>query len=382
MENTEFCQQDLYDIMKALESFNQRQCQGLMQNALSKDQNRTLSRQLGQSEIWKLQPWDDIGNFHWLCTEARKGYRISTNEQKIMEKYSVQFDECTEQMALSTPVRTAPNLLTPGPISSRVVTQSALALLYVHPQNKELEIPSVSISIDLDAPSGSHISSPLDHHSSSVTSNQPIHLILNEHIRKWTLILIILINIIGNPSFYGIHSVYKLATDCLWMFTIPYSSKSRTEKSSNLQLLKTAGFSLQEKSMEFDRNGCARYQSRPLKHLEAVNGSITWNLQWNHQYGSLVSEKSSAIATYSIRRRQYHCGCKGHSLKYIWQLLSFPLGEKLSAGHQRSKLVRPSHLQRLNTSRCLVAVPKSYVDVLSAIIMIMASLTIRIPLYM
>ncbi|GKG24595.1 hypothetical protein Tco_0395223, partial [Tanacetum coccineum] len=28
--------------------------------------------------------------------------------------------------------------------------------------------PLVSISIDLDAPSGSHISSPLDHHSSSV----------------------------------------------------------------------------------------------------------------------------------------------------------------------------------------------------------------------
>ncbi|GJV79407.1 retrovirus-related pol polyprotein from transposon TNT 1-94 [Tanacetum coccineum] len=30
------------------------------------------------------------------------------------------------------------------------------------------------------------------------------------------------------------------------------------------------------------------------------------------------------------------------------------------AGHQRNKLARPSRLQRLNTSRCLVAVPKSY----------------------
>ncbi|GKB80497.1 retrovirus-related pol polyprotein from transposon TNT 1-94 [Tanacetum coccineum] len=94
----------------------------------------------------------------------------------------------------------APNLLTPGHISSGLVPNPAPALPYVPPTNKELEmlfqpmfdeyfnlpgnrqdpipnivqdpiIPtgaSVSISIDLDAPSGSHISSPLDHHSSSV----------------------------------------------------------------------------------------------------------------------------------------------------------------------------------------------------------------------
>ncbi|GKD62623.1 hypothetical protein Tco_1300132 [Tanacetum coccineum] len=96
--------------------------------------------------------------------------------------------------------RPAPNLLTPGPISSGLVPNPAPAIPYVPPTNKELEMlfqpmfdeyfnlpgirqdpilnvvqdpviptcPSVSISIDLDAPSGSHISSPLDHHSSSV----------------------------------------------------------------------------------------------------------------------------------------------------------------------------------------------------------------------
>ncbi|GJW78928.1 retrovirus-related pol polyprotein from transposon TNT 1-94 [Tanacetum coccineum] len=94
----------------------------------------------------------------------------------------------------------APNLLTPGPISSGLVPNPAPAIPYVPPTNKELEMlfqpmfdeyfnppgirqdpipnvaqdpviptgPSVSISFDLDAPSGSHISSPLDHHSSSV----------------------------------------------------------------------------------------------------------------------------------------------------------------------------------------------------------------------
>ncbi|GJS89743.1 retrovirus-related pol polyprotein from transposon TNT 1-94 [Tanacetum coccineum] len=107
----------------------------------------------------------------------------------------------TEQMALvqSSP-GPAPNLLTPGPISLGLVPNPAPVLPYVPPTNKELEMlfqpmfdeyfnppgnrqdplpsvaqvpviptgPSVSMSIDLDAPSGSHTSSPLDHHSSSV----------------------------------------------------------------------------------------------------------------------------------------------------------------------------------------------------------------------
>ncbi|GKA62248.1 integrase, catalytic region, zinc finger, CCHC-type containing protein [Tanacetum coccineum] len=94
----------------------------------------------------------------------------------------------------------APSLLTPGPISSGLVPNPAPAIPYVPPINKELEMlfqpifdeyfnpsgirqdpipnvaqdpviptgPSVSIAIDLDAPSGSHTSSPLDHTSSSI----------------------------------------------------------------------------------------------------------------------------------------------------------------------------------------------------------------------
>ncbi|GJZ14998.1 hypothetical protein Tco_0550675 [Tanacetum coccineum] len=132
----------------------------------------------------------------------RKGYRIyNKRTRQIMETIHVQFDELTEHMApIQSSPGPAPNLLTPGPISSGLVPNPAPALPYVPPTNKELEMlfqpifeeyfnppgnrqdpipnvvqdpvihtgPSVSISIDLDAPSGSHISSPLDHHSSSV----------------------------------------------------------------------------------------------------------------------------------------------------------------------------------------------------------------------
>ncbi|GKF24071.1 hypothetical protein Tco_0076393 [Tanacetum coccineum] len=219
-----------------------------------------------------------------------------------METIHVTFDELTEQMA---PVQSspgpAPNLLTPGPISSGLVPNPALVLPYVPPTNKELEMlfqpmfdeyfnppgnrqdplpsvaqvpvipagPSVSMSIDLDAPSGSHASSALDHHSSSVhhgvageqyaevnppppppptppppfaaadhepfvnvfapdptseasSSGEIIMPEINqstlphEHIRKWTDSYP-LDNIIGNPS-QPVSTRKLLATDALWCF--------------------------------------------------------------------------------------------------------------------------------------------------------------------
>ncbi|GKB65624.1 hypothetical protein Tco_0921810, partial [Tanacetum coccineum] len=95
----------------------------------------------------------------------------------------------------------APNLLTPGPISSGLAPNFAHAIPYVLPTNNNLELlfqpmfdeyfetlmgdhpmppipaaptpaiptgPSVSISFDRDAPSGSHSPSSLAHQSSSV----------------------------------------------------------------------------------------------------------------------------------------------------------------------------------------------------------------------
>ncbi|GJU90563.1 hypothetical protein Tco_1302986 [Tanacetum coccineum] len=97
--------------------------------------------------LGKLQPTADIG---------------------IFVGYAPLQEGLTEQMA---PVQfssgPAPILLTPGPISSGLVPNPAPAIPFAPPTNKELST-SVSIAIDLDAPSGSHTSSPLDHHSSSV----------------------------------------------------------------------------------------------------------------------------------------------------------------------------------------------------------------------
>ncbi|GKD35324.1 hypothetical protein Tco_1250833 [Tanacetum coccineum] len=119
-----------------------------------------------------------------------------------MEMIHVTFDELTGQTAhVHSSSGPAPNLLTPGPISSGLVPTSAPTIPYVPPTNKELELlfqlmfdeyfetttgypqmppvlaaqasaiptgPSVSISFDRDAPSGSHSPSSSAHQSSSV----------------------------------------------------------------------------------------------------------------------------------------------------------------------------------------------------------------------
>ncbi|GJY43276.1 retrovirus-related pol polyprotein from transposon TNT 1-94 [Tanacetum coccineum] len=151
--------------------------------------------------LGKLQPRADIRIFIGYAP-SRKGYKIyNKRTRQIMETIHVQFDEPTEQIApIQSSLGPAPNLLTPGPISSGLIPNPAPAIPYVPPTNKELEmlfqpmfdeyfnpsdirqdpipnvgqdpvIPtgtSVSISFDLDAPLSSHISSPLDHHSSLV----------------------------------------------------------------------------------------------------------------------------------------------------------------------------------------------------------------------
>ncbi|GJS87663.1 hypothetical protein Tco_0770299 [Tanacetum coccineum] len=173
----------------------------LANSSLRKSRNYSSKDSLPSENLGKLQPTADIGIFVGYAPN-RKGYRIyNKRTRQIMETIHVTFDELTEQMA---PVQfssgPAPNLLTPGPISSGLVPNPAPAIPYAPPTNKELEMlfqpmfdeyfnppgihqnpipnvaqdpvkptgPSVSIAIDLDAPSGSYTSSPLDHHSSSV----------------------------------------------------------------------------------------------------------------------------------------------------------------------------------------------------------------------
>ncbi|GJR04496.1 retrovirus-related pol polyprotein from transposon TNT 1-94 [Tanacetum coccineum] len=153
-------------------------------------------------DLGKLKAKANIGFFVGYAPN-RKGYKIyNKRTRQIMETIHVTFDELTEQTA---PVHSSsgpnPNLLTPGPISSGLVPNSAPAIPYVPPTNKDLELlfqpmfdeyfetltgdhqmphvpavpppiiptgPSVSISFDHDAPSGSHSPSSLAPQSSSV----------------------------------------------------------------------------------------------------------------------------------------------------------------------------------------------------------------------
>ncbi|GJT73805.1 retrovirus-related pol polyprotein from transposon TNT 1-94, partial [Tanacetum coccineum] len=92
-------------------------------------------------DLGKLQPTIDIGIFVGYAL-SRKGYKIyNKRTRRIMETIHVQFDELTEHMA---PVHlssgTAPTFLTHGQISSGLVPNPVLAVPYVPPTNKDLEI--------------------------------------------------------------------------------------------------------------------------------------------------------------------------------------------------------------------------------------------------
>ncbi|GJY09433.1 retrovirus-related pol polyprotein from transposon TNT 1-94 [Tanacetum coccineum] len=100
-------------------------------------------------DLRKLQPTTDIGIF--------VGYAPSRKEHMA-------------------PVHSSPgptlNLLMPGPISSGLVPNPAPAIPYVPPTNKELELLFQPMFDEYftppNAPSGSHLTSSLDHQSSSV----------------------------------------------------------------------------------------------------------------------------------------------------------------------------------------------------------------------
>ncbi|GKD36270.1 retrovirus-related pol polyprotein from transposon TNT 1-94, partial [Tanacetum coccineum] len=260
----------------------------------------------------------------------------------------------------------APNLLTPGPISSGLVPNPAPVLPYVPPTNKELEMlfqpmfdeyfnppgnrqdplpsvaqdpvtptgPSVSIAIDLDAPSGSHTSSPLDHHSSSVhhgvageqyaevnpfaaadhepfvnvfapdptseasssgeimmpelnQSTQP-----HEHIRKWTDSHP-LDNIIGNPS-RPVSTRKQLATDALWCFYNSVLSKVEPKNFTSAVTEDCWFQAMQEEIHEFDRLDVWELVPPP-------DSAMIIALKWIYkvkldEYGDVLKNKARLVA--------------------------------------------------------------------------------------
>ncbi|GJU85687.1 retrovirus-related pol polyprotein from transposon TNT 1-94 [Tanacetum coccineum] len=215
-------------------------------------------------DLGKLKAKADIG-FFVAYAPNMKGYRIyNKRTRQIMETIHVAFDELIEQTA---PVHSSSgpnsNLLTPGPISSGLVPNSAHAIPYMPhvpavPPPVILTGPSVSISFYHDALSGSHSPSSSAHQSSSVhrgvatehsfevnllpATGTTIRLNLytpdpnskasssgtltittpnqstqpHEHLCKWTDSHP-LDNIISNPS-RPVSTQKKLATDALWCF--------------------------------------------------------------------------------------------------------------------------------------------------------------------
>ncbi|GJR69154.1 retrovirus-related pol polyprotein from transposon TNT 1-94 [Tanacetum coccineum] len=101
---------------------------------------------------------------------------------------------------------------------------------------------------------------------------------------------------------------------------------------------------------------CARYQSKPTKkHLEAVKRVFRY-LQGSINMG-LWYPKDTAMALTAYADAD-HAGCQDtrRSTSGSAQFL----GDKLVSWSSKNKLACPSRLQRLNTSRCLVAVPNPW----------------------
>ncbi|GJV41111.1 putative ribonuclease H-like domain-containing protein [Tanacetum coccineum] len=101
---------------------------------------------------------------------------------------------------------------------------------------------------------------------------------------------------------------------------------------------------------------CARYQSKPTKkHLKVVKRVFRY-LQGTINMGLWYPKDTAmALTTYADAD---HAGCQDtqRSTSGSAQFL----GDKLVSWSSKKKLARPYRLQRLNTSRCLEAVPKSY----------------------
>ncbi|GKA00608.1 retrovirus-related pol polyprotein from transposon TNT 1-94 [Tanacetum coccineum] len=121
-------------------------------------------------DLGKLKAKTDIGFFVGYAPN-RKGYKIyNKRTRQIMETIHVTFDELIQQTAhVHSSSGPNPNILTPGPISSRLVPNSPPAIPYVPPTNKDLELLFQPMFDEyFKTPMGSHSSSSSAHQSSLV----------------------------------------------------------------------------------------------------------------------------------------------------------------------------------------------------------------------
>ncbi|GJW14235.1 retrovirus-related pol polyprotein from transposon TNT 1-94 [Tanacetum coccineum] len=162
----------------------------------------------------------------------------------------------------------APNLLTPGPISSGLVPTYAPAIPYVPPTNKELELlfqlmfdeyfettmvnPFAAtehepfVNVFAPDPNSEASSSGIIKITTPNQSTQP-----HEHLRKWTDSHP-LDNIIGNPS-RPVSTRKQLATDALWCFYNSVLSKVEPKNFKSAVSEDCWFQAMQDEIHEFDR---------------------------------------------------------------------------------------------------------------------------------
>ncbi|GJX46814.1 retrovirus-related pol polyprotein from transposon TNT 1-94 [Tanacetum coccineum] len=296
-------------------------------------------------DLGKLKAKADIGFFVGYAPN-RKGYRIyNKRTRQIMETIHITFDELTGHTA---PVHSSPgpdpNLLTSGPINSglpmfddyfephtvdRPVPPAPAAQVPVNPFD-----PSVSISVDQDAPSRNHSPSSSDHQSSSVhygvaadhslevnpfapADNEPFVNIFaldpsseassfgdisiaksnqstqpHEHLQKWTDSHPI-DNIIGKPS-RPVSTRKQLATDALWCFYNFVLSKVNTKNFKSAVTEDCWFEAMQEEIHEFD-------QLQVWELVPPPDCAMIIALKWIYkvkldEYGDVLKNKARLVA--------------------------------------------------------------------------------------
>nr|GEY13936.1 retrovirus-related Pol polyprotein from transposon TNT 1-94 [Tanacetum cinerariifolium] len=270
-------------------------------------QNRSLIHTLHNKTPYELVH-DKKPNLSFLCVFGALCYL--TNDSEDLGKLKAKAD-----ISLGP----APNLLTLGPISFGLVPNPAPAIPYVPPTKKELEIlfqpmfdeyfkppsvdqqvpptptvhilvnlpcPSVSISVDQDAPSEGHSPSSSDHQSSSIH-----HGVITDHSLETDSYSID--NIIGNPS-RPVSTRKQLTTDAMWCFYNSVLSKV-APKNFKSAVTEDCWFeAMQEEIHEFDRLQVCELVPPPVC---AMIIALKWIYKVKlDKYGDVLKNKARLVA--------------------------------------------------------------------------------------